>query len=524
MINKIAWLVMALLLGGCAAFFEGDEGVRPLPIWVKPIQLEELAIDFHHRVDRDKTYHLVGSAAIDVDGDGRFEIFVGGGLGQEDALFGYEAGKMINKIAGTGLSSLDATYGATAIDLDNDGDVDLIVVRNSCITIYYAERGGRFKPYTLPLRLPRHSVALNATPIDIEGDGDIDLYISVFIDREHFRSVTYNDPTHLRYNQMLRNDGSGRWTDITDSITRGLQNSFTALAADLDRDGLQDLVLAQNTGEVEILRNRGKGKFSKVPLQTGYGFWMGVAAGDIDNDGDIDMLFSNAGSSMPAWILQGDLTDEMKFNGSWLVLRNEGDFRFTDISQAAGLGSLGFGWGVVFEDINYDGVLDMLGAQNYINWPFHHLYKLNGKIMLNDPRAPPSFYGVEESVGSDPYFGHTPLLVDIDGDGKKDVIWINADGPIKAYRNRTSGNYVAVELADDVLSLGAVIEIQVGDRRYRRQMTSSQGLTTDQPPIMVFGLGEARQIAWLRVIWSDGKTTRIRAPAINRVLRVRYSR
>ena len=524
--NHFILLSAAVLLSSCALFIEGDEGTRLAPPSIVPIVLEELPLPFTHAWAEGESYHLVGSAAIDVDEDGKFEVFIGGGLGQEDVLLGYEKGKVINKIKGTGLASMDATYGATAIDVDNNGKVDLIAMRSKGVTIYYKNKKNKFEAVRLPLNLPKHSVALNATPIDIERDGDVDLYISVFIDSKHFRSVTYNDSTHRRYNILLRNDGNRRWKDITDSVTRGLQNSFTSVAVDLNGDKLQDLVIAQNTGQVEILQNKGKRKgkqtFARVPLDTGYGFWMGAAVGDIDNDGDVDMLFSNSGSSITGTILMGDLQEGMRFNGSWGLFRNDGNFQFVDISKEGGVADLGFGWGAVFEDMNYDGALDMFGAQNYINWPLHRFYRIDGKVMVNDAKNPPHFYLNRGEAGENPYFGHTPLLVDFDGDGKKDLFWMNADGPAKAFLNKTKGNYIAVQVPDNVLSLGAIVEVAYGGKTYRQQITSSQGLTTDQPPVFVFGLGKLKgklkKAQWVRVRWSNGKTTRRNNPPANKVL------
>ena len=83
------------------------------------------------------------------------------------------------------------------------------------------------------------------------------------------------------------------------------QNTFTSAFVDLDGDRYQDLAIAQNTGQVEILRNLGDGRFEAVPFASGYGFWMGVASGDFDGDGDQDLFFSNVGDSFPAFAAGG---------------------------------------------------------------------------------------------------------------------------------------------------------------------------------------------------------------------------
>ena len=513
------------LVSGCTLLFQ-IEDLDALPAHIKKLDLQEIPVDFAHRWDADHSYHLVGAAAIDIERDGKFEIFIGGGQGQDDALLAFEKGRLVDKIKGTGLSDPSATYGALAIDIDNDNDVDLIVSRDDGVSIYLAE-GKKFRRKPLPLNLMKNSVALGITPIDIERDGDVDLYISAFIDSEHLRSTTYNDPDHLRYNILLRNDGRDghlKFTDITSPITRGKQNTFTAAAADLDRDGRQDLILAHNTAQVEVLKNKGRQKFETIDLKTGFGFWMGIALGDIDNDGDVDLLFSNSGSSIPSWLLQGDLKDGQIFNPSWMLMRNDGGFNFTDITRQAGLGGVGFGWGVVFEDLNYDGALDMAGGQNYVNWPVHWLVKLPGKIMLNDPKALsslPSFYESGNEQGKNFYYGHSPLLADIDGDGRTDLIWINSAGAPRALLNQTQGNYIAIRVPDGALSLGAVITVKAGGRSYRRQITSSQGLTVDQPPVFSFGLNESKAVEQVQIRWANGRITQRKNPRINRVLSLR---
>ena len=84
---------------------------------------------------------------------------------------------------------------------------------------------------------------------------------------------------HGKPNRLLLNDGSLRFRDATDaSGAATAQNTFYSTFIDLDSDGWPELVVAQNTGQVELLRNRA-GRFEPVPLDTGYGFWMGIAVG-----------------------------------------------------------------------------------------------------------------------------------------------------------------------------------------------------------------------------------------------------
>ncbi len=509
-----------LPLGACLSvsacvWIYPTEPLRPVPGSIAIPRFEAIDVDFAHRWDRESSHHLSGAAVLDLDGDGREEIFVGGGAAQPDALLSLRAGRLVDRIAGTGLSSPEtkrATYGSCAIDLDGDGDVDLVVARDDGLTLY-VNQGGIFQPRPLPVELPVNSVPLAIAVSDIDHDGDGDLYISNFVDRPHFVPATFNVPDHAKANRLLRNDGDLRFTDITDPVTASKQNTFTSLFVDLDGDRYQDLVIAQNTGQIEILRNLGKGRFDAVPFASGYGFWMGVAAGDIDGDGDQDLVFSNVGDTFPAFAARGDLRDNQPYAGGWLLLRNDGSFHFRDATQEAGLGGLGFAWGLGFEDINFDGRLDLLVAQNYVKWPIYHLFKFPGKVLLGTGDGS-DYYPAP--VAENRAFGDSPVIADLNGDGRPDLFWLNSDGPSLAYLNRSEGNRVIVKMPDAVGALGARVWIEGSDTRYTREVTSASGLAVDQTPTLVFGLGSAVRAQRLLISWSDGNKTVIDHPPVNR--------
>jgi hypothetical protein len=506
-------LVSAFALGiaGCV-WVHPTEPQPDLPAGTTVPEFSEIPVDFSHHWDRERGHHLTGGAALDLDGDGRFELFVGGGEGQPDALLTYQDGRLVDRIAGTGLSALSATYGSTAIDFDDDGDTDLFVARNDGVT-YYENRGGVFAARPLGVLLPEKSVVLNVSVADVDRDGDPDLYLSVFVDFPHFVSATFNVPSHAKPNVLLRNDGDLHFTPITTPDSASKQNTFTSAFVDLDGDGLEDLVVAQNTGQVEILRNAGGGAFEPVPLDSGYGFWMGVAVGDPDGDGDPDLLFTNVGESFPGFLARGDLRDDQRFATGWLLPRNDGGFRFQEVTGEAGLGDLGFAWGAAFEDVNLDGRLDLLVSQNYVKWPVHQVFKFPGKVLLG-AGSPAGFYPAE--VAGNPSYGNAPLLADLDGDGRLDLFWLNNDGPSRAYLNRTPGRAIVLAFPDALASLGARARVEGASVGYTRALVSGVGLGSDSAPWLVFGLGEASRAERVVVDWPDGRQTVIEDPAVNR--------
>lgn len=511
----LALALAGLAVPGCA-WIHPTEPHRPLQGALSEPRFEEVAVDFAHRWDHATSHHLTGAAVLDLDGDGREEIFAGGGAGQPDALLALEGGRLVDRIEGTGLSSLEATYGSCAIDLDGDGDTDLVVARNDGLTLYLNE-GGRFRAERLPVALPESSVPLAVAAADIEHDGDADLYVSVFVDFPHFVPATFNVPAHAKANRLLRNDGDLRFTDVTTEATGTKQNTFTSLFVDLDGDMYQDLVVAQNTGQVEILRNTRDGGFAAVRFDSGYGFWMGVAAGDVDADGDQDLVFTNVGDGFPAFAVKGDRRDDQPYAGGWRLWRNDGGFRFADATHEAGLDGLGFAWGAVFEDMNLDGRLDLLASQNYVKWPVHRLFKFPGKLLLGavdglDFRA--------SEAAPNPAYGNSPVIADLDGDARPDLFWLNNDGPSRAYLNRTPGHAVAVALPDTVAALGARVRLEGADAGYTREVASSSGLGSDHGSTLVFGLGAATQAGGLVVTWADGRTTELASPPLDRRVRL----
>lgn len=500
-------------MNGCA-WLTVSERSRPL-LAAEGLAFEPVPVEFAHAWDKDGSHHLTGAAVLDVDGDGREEVFVGGGLGQADAILSLDGGRVVPLVESLGLSSDAATYGSLAIDWDQDGDVDLFVCRQDGLTLYRRE-GARFRAEKIPLSLQPDAVPMAVTAGDMDGDGDADLYVSVFISGPKLRSATYNDPDHAKANVLLRNDGAAGLTDVTDAVTASLQNTFTSAFVDLDGDRLPELVIAQNTGEVELLANRG-GRFERVPLDTGFGFWMGLAVGDIDADGDMDLFFSNLGNSIPGLFTRGDLAEEQRYEPEWALFRNDGDLHFSLQTEPAGLTGYGFSWGAVFEDLDADGRLDLLIAENYVKWPFHGLRKLAGKALLNRGDGAPDFFHAE--ILDNAAYGQSPVTLDLDGDGRLDVLWLNNDSPSRALLNRGTGRFVHVALPDDTRSLGARVWLE-GVPSPTRQVLNGTGLGVDVSPGLVFGLPGAAEPTAVVIEWADGRVQRLENPPVGKRVEV----
>lgn len=520
----------APLVISVAALFVFFPGERPrFPAHAPHVAaFEEIEVPFVHRWADEVSHGFLGAAAIDVEGDGRMEVFLGGGHDQEDALLTYRDGALVDRIAGTGLSSAAATYGATAIDMDDDGDTDLIVGRADGVTLYLND-GGVFEPQPIEAGLPADTDPFAVSVADYDGDSDGDLYVSGFVSSRAFVGLTFNDPGVVRPNRLLRNDGwdggTLRLTDVTEAAgVAGRYNTFQSAWLDLDLDGDPDLVTAPNAGRVEVFRNDGGGVFTELPSPSDFGFWMCAAAGDIDNDGDQDLLFTNAGRVVPRFMLTGDLRDDQSLSVEWLLLRNDGGMRFEDVTAAYGLTGWGFAWGAGFADLDADGFLDLVVSMNAEKIFTHAVTWLlpSSKAMLSlpDGRGGRAFYDTPALGIGHPDYGMSPLFVDLDGDGALDVVMPNQNQRARAHLARGGRHRLTVAVPDTVSALGARITLYSdtgGDtgRSTTQEIVASVGFMSDHSPDLAFGLGASERARRLHVEWAGGGTTDLVGEAIS---------
>jgi len=340
------------------------------------------------------------------------------------------------------------------------------------------------------------------------------MYIAGYIKIELVEGETIFSENYGGYSYLLLNEGGNIWKDISkESGVWRQHNTFLGVFTDLDNDLDSDLVVAQDTGVVEMYENTGDLNFKPIPNPSVSSYPMGVAVGDYDNDGLVDLYFSNVGYTLPAALLRGDLAEDAPFNMSYMLFHNDGNLKFSDTAEQMQVAKLGFGWGTVSADMNLDGREDLLAAQNYARLPgVDLLERYPGKILQNygDHFAP-----VEEISGAvNPHFGIAPVVSDFNSDGWPDLVWANLDGESLAYLSAGgTNNWLKVRLPNVAASLGAIVTVDHSDGSQRtKQFITSQGLGSDQGRDLIFGLGDGSADK-VTVRFQNGQTKTFDTPA-----------
>jgi hypothetical protein len=337
-----------------AAFFDCD-GDGDLDLFVAN---EDGVGDWLFRQNADHTFTDIGQAAgcnglgnnravkfADYDNDGDEDVFVASHRGPNH-LYRNEGNGTFVDVADSAMASGNLTFGGAWGDYNRDGFLDLYVVNRVEANQFYVNNGdGTFSERAEQLGIADRKAGLESVWIDYDNDGDLDLYLS-------------NDKHGG--NRLWRNNDDGTFTDV--SLESGSNISIDSMGigvGDFDGNGFLDLYLTNTTGLTSIknvlLRAKGDGTFENVATQLGvqvaqYGW--GNSFLDFDNDMDLDLYVVN-------WdFLPG--ADAAKNR----LFRNNGDGTFTDVTDAAGAGDTGPGYGLALGDYNNDGFVDMFVSNN----------------------------------------------------------------------------------------------------------------------------------------------------------------
>ena len=319
-----------------------------------------------------------GMSLGDVNGDELEDLYVCQPGGLPNRLYlQNEDGSVRDVSPQAGVDLLDYTRSALLIDIDNDGDQDLVVGTLYSLLLFGNDGGGVF---TLRESIAEADAALSLAAADYDEDGDLDLYVCRYYstrsqEGEFVVPLPFYDANNGGSNRLLRNDGDWQFTDATEEAGMDANNkrfTFSAAWEDYDDDGDLDLYVANDFGRNNLYRNDG-GQFTDVAREAGVediAPGMSVTWGDYNRDGRSDLYVSNMFSAAGNRITfqnrfqpRLDTSDRALFQrharGNSLFA-NLGDGTFSETSLASGTTMGRWAWGSLFADLNNDGWDDLL--------------------------------------------------------------------------------------------------------------------------------------------------------------------
>ena len=328
-----------------------------------------------------------GAAAGDIDGDGLFDIFVP----SRPRNFLYRSvgdGSFVEEAEARGLALPGGGTGTVFLDYDGDGDQDLFVGHRAwgsedrwqgeTLHFYSNDGQGNFQDVTAEVGLDVHRYAFSSTVFDYDGDGWLDLFVCAYGRPASEHNDSWIQAENGKPNSLFKNLGGKGFEDVAPALgMAGNSWTYASAAADFDRDGDEDLYVANDYGVNRLWRNEGDGSFVDAAEELGItdlGNGMGATWGDLNGDGRLDLYVSNMSSTAGSRIL-GRLTESLDpevhahlkklASGNTIFLATpEGGFK-RQPSSAGGVNA-SWAWSTALADLDLDGDLDAYCANGFV--------------------------------------------------------------------------------------------------------------------------------------------------------------
>ena len=526
---------------------EAETSVQPAVGSDRPVFADvaiAAGVGFQHDEYPDEIFDVGGGAVVfDFNGDGHQDIFVANSYGLNALYRNIGDGAFVDVASAVGVADpAGRGNGGCAADYDNDGHQDLFVTNFGPSRLYRGDGAGTLTDVTVGSGLDDSDQGYRSTGCawgDFNADGYLDLAVTRHLNETDKKVLETQDYYASAGGMALFvNSGDGSFSRVTELLDDG--GSANAPVGDLggnvwgagfqpgwldfDDDGDLDLYVVNDMGKYiqpnVLWRNDGPSadgawNFADVSQETGADvpmFGMGLAVGDYNLDGRLDLFMTNIGHNV-------------------LLKNNDGaSFTETEISAGVGKGLIGrklrVAWGAVFFDYDNDGDED--------------LYVVSGFLKSGPPPANPreqpnlllrnegdgTFADISPGSGADdPDIGRGVAYLDFDGDGCLDLYLTNYAGQAKLLRNVCDhgNNWLAVHTmgtAGNRDGIGARITVRSAGATQVREIASGSSSMGQNMRAAHFGLGQATSADSVTVRWPGGQVQTVSNVAANQRLTI----
>jgi hypothetical protein len=435
--------------------------------------------------------------------------------------------------------------GVAVGDYDNDGWDDLFCTYWGHSVLFHNNGDGTFSDVTREAGLHGDRVrwGSGATFLDQDRDGDLDLFVANFIELDIGSVRTPTDPDPCTWkglpivcgprglppgtNIFYRNDGDGTFTDVSREagvLAPGPHYSITPVSYDFDNDGWPDVYVAVDSMPSLFFHNNHDGTFSEVALTAWVAYnedarpqaGMGLGIGDYDADGWLDIFKTHFQDDTP------------------VLFRGMGDGTFTDATRAAGLGELTqyVSWGVAFMDYDNDGWKDVF----YVTGHVYQDPEKDDVEALYSPRVvlrnlgDGTFADVSKEMGpgvSERFCSRGAAYGDYDNDGDVDVLVLNVNDPPSLLRNDggNANGWIQIKLIGTECNrsaIGARVRVVTGGHAQIDEVHSGGSVMSQSDLRLHFGLGKADTVDSIEVRWpTTQKVETFTGVGANQILTIR---
>jgi hypothetical protein len=429
--------------------------------------------------------------------------------------------------------------GAVAADYDNDGFVDLFVYNYGKNILYHNNGDGTFTDVTAKAGVAGNNIwAGGAAFGDYDNDGFLDLYVSGYIDLDlrhppqlhctfNGVPVTACGPLGLKGapDTLYHNNGDGTFTDVTAKAGiagSDLRYGFSVGFEDLDGDGRPDILVMNDSVPNFLYHNKGNGSFEDDGVLDGVAYNgdghvqsnMGLAIGDIDNDGLMDIFITTYADD------------------NFSLFHNVGGGVFNDISYPCGIGvpTIPYlAWSVFFMDFNNDGWKDIFCVEGHIyiealGGRMNAPYRQRPQVFLNQRNKTFREVGAELGLGKMFLAGRGGACCDYDNDGVLDAAIICIDDrPVLLHNEggNRAGHWLQVKTVGTKSNrdgVGSLVKVGAGELVQVDRVRTGCTFLGSNDMRLHFGLGDHESVDYVEVHWPSGQVDRLDKLKANQTL------